>query len=64
MHTDVYDKCPRSMGFSPCKEVFSRETRADAHANLTFVGHLNTAFAMKLACCRDVTLMLEMTRRT
>ncbi len=26
------DRCPRSMGFSPCGSAFSPKTRAEAHA--------------------------------
>ncbi len=41
---DVSDKCPRSMGFSPCDRVISQGTRAKAHATLFFSVHVVRRF--------------------
>ncbi len=38
---DVSDRSPGSMDFSPCRSVFSQETRAEAHATGTFVEPVN-----------------------
>ncbi len=60
---DLSDKCPRSMGFSPCASVISRETRAKAHATLTFVGHVLltrlAGFLVALLTCAAVTSAAE-----
>ncbi len=45
---DVSDRCPRSMGFSPCFWGDNACARAKAHATLTFVGHVWTGFWLLL----------------